>query len=220
MEYIFLKDMSLIKGVNKPKSQVGFEKMRRICDAAEILFDKNGFYDTSITDICRLARTAVGTFYIYFQDKTSIYNYLVRNYYVVIKKYLRENIKNCKTRYEMEKEGIKAYIRFGNEHPQCNKIIWGSSHINPRLFEDYYSNFAKSYTSALKKFNMELINIDFSIAAWCLMGITNFVCLKTVFTHKKISEKQLNLLADEVMKLLNQGLFRAVQTKKATYADV
>jgi AcrR family transcriptional regulator len=215
MEYIFLKDMSLIKGINKPKSQVGFEKMSRICDAAETLFDKNGFYDTSITDICRLAKAAVGTFYIYFQDKTSIYNYLVRNYYVVIKKYLREHIKDCKTRYEMEKEGIKAFIRFGNEHPQCYKIIWGSSHINPHLFEDYYSNFAKSYTAALRKFNTELINIDLSTAAWCLMGIANFVCLKTVFTHKKTSEKQLEILADEVMKLLGQGLFQRPSPQKA-----
>jgi hypothetical protein len=108
----------------------------------------------------------------------------------------------------MEREGIKAFIRFGNEHPQCYKIIWGSSHINPRLFEDYYSNFAKSYTSALKKFSNELIEIDSSTSAWCLMGIANFVCLKTIFTHKKTSEKQLNALVDEVMKLLNRGLFR------------
>jgi hypothetical protein len=107
----------------------------------------------------------------------------------------------------MEREGIKAFIRFGNEHPQCYKIIWGSSHINPRLFEDYYSNFAKSYTSALKKFSNELIEIDFSTSAWCLMGIANFVCLKTIFTHKKISEKQLNALVEEVMKLLDRGLF-------------
>jgi AcrR family transcriptional regulator len=208
MEYVFLKDMSLIKGVNKPKSQVGFERMSKICEAAEFLFDKNGFYDTSVTDICKLAKTAVGTFYIYFQDKTSIYNYLVRNYYVVIKKYLRSHIKDCKTRFEMEREGIKAFIRFGNDHPQCYKIIWGSSHIDPFLFEDYYTRFAESYVLALKKFNTELVDIDPSTAAWCLMGIANFVCLRTIFTHKPMSEKKLEALTDDVMKILSQGLFR------------
>jgi AcrR family transcriptional regulator len=208
MEYVFFDDMSLIKGVNRPKSQIGFEKMSKICDAAETLFDQKGFYDTSITDICKLAGTAVGTFYIYFQDKTSIYNYLVRNYYVVIKKYLRKHIEGCKTRYEMEREGIKAFIRFGNEHPQCYKIIWGSSHINPLLFEDYYTKFAESYIVALKKFRTELVEVDLSTAAWYLMGIANFVCLKVIFTHKKISEKKLDLLAGDVMKILTQGLFR------------
>jgi AcrR family transcriptional regulator len=208
MEYVFLKNMSSIKGVNAPKSQLGFERMCKICDAAETLFDKNGFYETSVTDICKQAKAAVGTFYIYFQDKTSIYNYLVRNYYVVIKKYLRKNIEGCKNRYEIEREGIKAFIRFGNEHPQCYKIIWGSVHINPRLFESYYSKFAVSYISALKKFDGELVDIDLSTAAWSLMGIANFVCLRTIFTHKKIHEKEINSLIDDVMKILAQGLFR------------
>ncbi|MDR0641182.1 MAG: TetR/AcrR family transcriptional regulator [Treponema sp.] len=208
MEYVFLKDMSSIVGVNKPKSQLGFERMCKICDAAEELFDKNGFYDTSITDICRLAKAAVGTFYIYFRDKTSIYNYLVRNYYVVIKKYLGKHIDGCKNRYEMEREGIKAFIRFGHEHPQCYKIIWGSAHINPHLFESYYSKFAKSYIVALKKFDAELVDIDLSIAAWSLMGIANFVCLRTIFVHKKINEKKLDSMVDDVMKMLTNGLFR------------
>jgi AcrR family transcriptional regulator len=207
MEYVFLKDMSSIRGVNKPKSQLGFERMCKICGAAETLFDKNGFYDTSITDICRHAKAAVGTFYIYFQDKTSIYNYLVRNYYVVIKNYLNKHIEGCKNRYEMEREGIKAFIRFGNEHPQCYKIIWGSAHINPRLFESYYSNFAKGYIAALKRFDEELVDIDLTTAAWSLMGIANFVCLRTIFDHKKVSEKKLDGLVDDVMKMLSRGLF-------------
>jgi AcrR family transcriptional regulator len=208
MNHVFFNDMSLIKGVTRPKSQIGLEKMGKICDAAETLFGTRGFYETSIMDICKLAKIAVGTFYIYFQDKASIYNYLVRNYYVVIKNHLRQHIAGCKTRYEIEREGIKAFIRFGNEHPQCYKIIWGSSLIDPALFEDYYTRFAASYILALKKFSTELVDIDLSTAAWHLMGIANFVCLKTIFTHKKISEKKLDRLADDVMKVLSRGLFR------------
>jgi len=209
MEYIFFNDASLIKGVNLPKSHVGFRKMCKICEAAETLFGEKGFYDTSVADICALAKTAVGTFYIYFQDKTSIYNYLVWNYYVVINNYLNKHIKHCKTRFEMEREGIKAFIRFGHTNPQCYKIIWGSSHINPVLFEDYYTRFAKSYIEALKKFDEELIEVDYSVAAWFLMGVTNFVCLKVIFDHKKLTEKDLDAKADEVMKLLSKGLFRS-----------
>jgi AcrR family transcriptional regulator len=208
MEYIFFNETSSLKGVNFPKSQLGFEKMCRICDSAESLFNKKGFYDTSIADICRHARTAVGTFYIYFQDKTAIYNYLVRNYYVVIKKYLNKSIEKCKTRYEMEREGLKAFIRFGHAHPQCYKIIWGSSHIDPALFEDYYTRFAKSYVIALRKFGDELITIDYSTAAWFLMGIANFICLKVIFSNKRLNTKELNTLVDEVMILLSKGLFQ------------
>ncbi|MDR2543331.1 MAG: TetR/AcrR family transcriptional regulator [Treponema sp.] len=208
MEYIFFKDTSLVKGVIFPKSQLGFRKMCKICDAAEKLFDKKGFYETSIADICRLAGTAIGTFYIYFVDKTAIYNYLVRNYYVIIKKYISKSIKNCKTRYEMEREGLKAFIRFGLAHPQCYKIIWGSSHIDPELFEDYYLRFAESYTGALKEYGHELLDIDYSTIAWALMGIANFVCLKEIMAHKRPSEKELDTTVDEVMKLLSRGMFK------------
>ena len=207
MEYIFFAEDSSLDGVNFPKSAVGFKKMCRICDSAEALFDKKGFYDTSVADICQHAKTAVGTFYIYFRDKTAIYTYLVRNYYVVIKSYLKKHIEKCTTRFEMEREGLKAFIRFGQANPQCYKIIWGSSHIDPVLFEEYYTRFAKSYTAALRKFHTELTPIDPSTMAWFLMGVSNFVCLKVVFKHKKLSGKELDILVDEVMDLLSKGLF-------------
>jgi len=208
MEYVLFKNASLIKGVNIPKSPVGFRKMCKICDAAETLFDKNGFYETSIADICGLADTAVGTFYIYFQDKTAIYNFLVRNYYVVIKNHLKKHTAQCKSRYELEREGLKAFIRFGCEHPQCYKIIWGSSYVDPVLFEDYYQRFAKGYIAALKKFDKELVDVDPSIMAWFLMGVSNFICLKVILDHKQPAAKEVNSLVDNVMKLLSSGLFR------------
>ena len=207
MEYIFFNEESRLKGVNIPKSPVGFKKMCRICDSAETLFDQKGFYNTSVADICRHAKTAVGTFYIYFQDKTAIYHYLVRNYYVVIKNYLNKHIVKCETRFEMEREGLKAFIRFGQAHPQCYKIIWGSSHIDPALFEDYYTRFAKSYTSALQKFHTELAPVNYSTMAWFLMGVANFICLNVIFRQKRLSGKELNALVDEVMVMLSAGLF-------------
>jgi AcrR family transcriptional regulator len=208
MEYIYFDDMTRIKGVNRPKSQLGFTRMAKLCETAERLFSQNGFYETSISDICRETGVAVGTFYIYFQDKSAIYCYLVNNYYAVIKRHLKEQTKNCRTRYEMEREGLKAFIRFGHDHPQCYKILWGSMYIDPQLFEDYYLKFAISYTRALANSKDELADVDYSVAAYALMGISNFVCLKTVFTHTPLSETELDAVTDEAMKLLSGGLFK------------
>jgi hypothetical protein len=108
----------------------------------------------------------------------------------------------------MEREGLKAFIRFGHTHPQCYKIIWGSSYINPVLFEDYYQRFAKSYIAALKKFGEELVDVDYSIMAWFLMGVANFICLKVIFDHKQLTEKKLNVIVDDVMKLFSKGLLK------------
>lgn len=42
-------------------------------------FFQERFYQTSITDICRESNTAVGTFYIYFDDKTALYRCLMED---------------------------------------------------------------------------------------------------------------------------------------------
>jgi AcrR family transcriptional regulator len=208
MEYIFFDESSAIKGLNMPKSKIGFERMCNLCAAAETLFSEKGFYETSIADISKAAKTAVGTFYTYFQDKTAIYNYLVKNYYVVIHKHLAEKTAGCATRVEMEREGLKAFIRFGQQNPQCYKIIWGSSHVDPAIFEDYYTNFARGYIAALKKYQSNLADADLSNIVWCLMGITSFITLKVIFTHKPISERKLERLADDVMNMLSNGIFK------------
>ena len=65
------------KGINLPKTQLGLAKMNKLLDAAEELFTTNGFHGTSISDICKKAGTAVGTFYIYFETKTDVYRYLM-----------------------------------------------------------------------------------------------------------------------------------------------
>lgn len=218
MEYIFFDETSGIKGINMPKSRIGFEKLCKLCEAAETLFSEKGFYETSITDIAKAAKTAVGTFYTYFQDKTAIYNYLVKNYYVVIHKHLSLKTAKCKTRIEMEREGLKEFIRFGQQNPQCYKIIWGSSHVDPAIFEDYYTNFARGYIAALKKYEDGLVDADLSTIVWCLMGITSFITLKIIFSHKTISERTLNRLADDIINLLCNGIFKQNVLEQAPFS--
>ena len=99
---------SEIKGVTQPKTKLGKSKMDKILKAARKLFSKNGFYQTSITDICRESNTAVGTFYIYFDDKTALYRCLMEDVQREIKDTINEALlkKNCTTRLEKEKEGL------------------------------------------------------------------------------------------------------------------
>lgn len=81
---------SEIKGVTQPKTKLGKSKMDKILKAARKLFSKNGFYQTSITDICRESNTAVGTFYIYFDDKTALYRCLMEDVQREIKDTINE----------------------------------------------------------------------------------------------------------------------------------
>ena len=130
---------SEIKGVTQPKTKLGKSKMDKILKAARKLFSKNGFYQTSITDICRESNTAVGTFYIYFDDKTALYRCLMEDVQREIKDTINEALlkKNCTTRLEKEKEGLRAFVKYGAANHDMFEILWGSLTVDKSLFVDY-----------------------------------------------------------------------------------
>ena len=195
------------KGINLPKTRLGLAKMNKLLDAAEELFTTNGFHGTSISDICKKADCAVGTFYIYFDTKTDVYRYLMWKYQLTIKKLLAEHITGCSTRYDMEREGIKCFVKFAIENPNVYNVIWGSLSIDQSLFRDYYTSFAESYTRALNKASDEIRELDFTTVAYILMGISNFVGLRAIF--EGMSDADIDRLIDEtVMPALKSGIFK------------
>lgn len=199
-----LKD---IKGVNRPKTQLGLNKMMKLIEAAEELFTTKGFYQTSISDICKSAGTAVGTFYIYFQTKTDIYGYMMQEYANEIKTRLYEAIKDCPTRYEKEREGIKCFVKYAVERPNVYNIIWGSLSVDKKMFTDYYESFARSYTYSLTHDKGEINTEDATTIAYMLMGVSNFLGLRAMFEN--MSDHEIDKLVDEtLMPALKSGIFK------------
>jgi len=196
-----------IKGVNMPKTQLGMTKLNALVDVAEELFTSVGFYETSISDICKKAKTAVGTFYIYFESKTAVYRYLIEKYKSDIKYALTQSIAHCITREQKEREGIKCFINYARKKPTVYNLIWGSLSIDEQLFFDYYESFALSYSKSLSRDNEEILHQDTTTVAYMLMGITNFVGLRAIF--KNMTEEEIDKLMDEtVMPMLKKGLFK------------
>ncbi len=199
-----LKD---IKGVNRPKTQLGLNKMMKLIEAAEELFTTKGFYQTSISDICKSAGTAVGTFYIYFQTKTDIYGYMMQEYANEIKTRLSEAIKDCPTRYEKEREGIKCFVKYAVERPNVYNVIWGSLSVDKKMFTDYYESFARSYTYSLTHDKGEISTEDATTIAYMLMGVSNFLGLRAMFEN--MSDHEIDKLVDEtLMPALKSGIFK------------
>ena len=195
------------KGINLPKTKLGLAKMNKLLDAAEELFTNNGFHGTSISDICKKADTAVGTFYIYFDSKTDVYRFLMWKYQKKLKTLLAESIKDCHNRFEQEREGIKCFIKFAMSNPNIYNIIWGSLAIDQKLFIDYYTSFAESYTRALKKNSKEVEVQDYTTVAYMLMGISNFVGLRAIF--EQMNDADIDRIIDEtIMPSLQGGIFK------------
>ena len=196
-----------IKALTQPKTKLGLSKMTKLLEAAEELFTEKGFYQTSIADIAKKAGTAVGTFYIYFDSKTDIYNYMMKSYEADIKNNLAKAIEGCSTRYEREREGIKSFVKYAVKNPSVYNIVWGSLSVDKQLFTSYYESFAKAYAHALRKDSDELNDIDISAVAYMLMGMSNFLGLKAIFESR--SDEDIDRLVDEtLMPVLSNGIFK------------
>jgi AcrR family transcriptional regulator len=196
-----------IKGINIPKTKLGQTKMDKLLSSSEELFATKGFYNTSISDICRHAGTAVGTFYIYFETKTDVYRYLMEKYKTEIKNLLSESISNCNSRFEREREGIKCFIKYAVSNPNIYNIIWGSLSIERQLFVDYYVSFAKSYSHGLSKDGGEVSLRDTESISYLLMGISNFLGLKAMFNN--MTDEEIDKMVDEtVMPALKNGILK------------
>ncbi len=193
-------------GVSRPKTKLGHKTMNKITEAAEALFTQKGFYETSIADICRAAETAVGTFYIYFKTKTDIYRYMMERYEREIKEGLAVAIDGLTDRAEIEREGIRCFVKYAVRTPNVYNIIWGSLSVDRQLFTNYYTSFAESYAHALRKCGSEIALADTTAVAYILMGMTNFLGLHAIF--KSMSDDEIDRIVDEtVMPALTHGIF-------------
>lgn len=193
-----------------PKTRVGEKSFKKIIKAGKTLYAKDGYHSTSINDIISKAKVAAGTFYIYFDSKLALYLYLLDEYRHNIRFSAKEATKDCKTRFETERAGLKAFIMYVKKDPLAYKLIWESLFVDPDIFKEYYSSFASSYVTRLKPFvdSGEIRDdINLETVAYILMGISNFVGLQIVFKDNP-TEDEVDFVVDESLKLLHDGLFK------------
>ena len=73
------------------------------------------------------------------------------------------------------------------------------------MFVDYYVSFAESYSRALDKDHDEVLIKDSETIAYMLMGISNFLGLKAMFTS--MTDEEIDLMVDNtVMPALTKGI--------------
>lgn len=194
--------------ITLPKSKKAREKFDKIIVAADNLFYERGYNKASVADITSAADVAVGTFYLYFEDKLSLYHYILFDYQTRIKRYINDRMGNVKTRSEKERIGLIAWLEFVNNNPHTYGIIWQSIDVDKTLFVDYYSKFAKSYEKGLKIDEDQIIDVNYEDLALMLMGISSFLGLKVMIHEgKKLTQEEIESMADSMMKILKNGLF-------------
>jgi len=200
--------------VNLPKTKRGQKTLDNIVRAAEELFFEKGYHATSIIDITNEANIALGTFYIYFKDKYSLYKFLLLSYSHDIRKAIALDIKPSHTRFEAEKIGLKAFLVYIRDHKHVYNIIWESLYIDKTLFIEYYEDFAGRYATGLVKAQEkgEVVDVDTTILSYFLMGVSNFIGLKYVMFDED-EDDNLDEVVEKVMDILEAGMFLNKKSK-------
>src|SRR5438105_14992895 len=55
----------------------GKKTMRKLLDAAMVVFERRGYHAARVDDIVKVARTSHGTFYLYFSNKEDLFRALL-----------------------------------------------------------------------------------------------------------------------------------------------
>jgi AcrR family transcriptional regulator len=195
--------------VKKPRTKRGIDTLNRILSAAAQVFYQKGYGAANVNDIAKLAGVAIGTFYIYFDGKYNLYKFLLLQCSHQIRKHLSLSTKQCATRREAERMGLKCWLEYTVKNPYIYNLIWESLYVDRKLFIDYYDIFCRSYLRGIKtaQDKGEVLAIDGEVLAYVLMGATTFLGLNWgVF---KEESDDLDTVVDEFMKLLDHGMFAA-----------
>lgn len=192
---------------NEPKTKRGMETLGKIAKSAEQLFSEKGYFDTSIVDIAHDAKVAQGTIYIYFNDKKSIFQYLVYNLGQNLRDEIRKSLKPKSTRYSQEYIGLKTFLDFVKDHVGIFKIIWQAQFVDMDLFREYYEEFSKSYIKGIKlaQGNGEMRDLDPQVLSYCFIGIANFIALKYIIFD---DDNNYDEVISEAMDFIQNGAFK------------
>lgn len=198
--------------IYEPKTRRGVETQERILRAAEDCFAEKGYYQTVISDITGRADLAPGTFYIYFEDKLSVFRYLMTELSHRLKARIRTALEGCRTRLEIEERGAREFFGFVAEHKGLFRIVWDAQFVDKDAFKAYYEGFANAYARRLAEARDrgEVADVDLTALSYSLIGIVNFIALKySVFDGGAVPESAVRtvvaLLANGAIKQPPQG---------------
>lgn len=196
------------KDYSVPTTTRGKATYDRLLKIAEETFEQKGYHRTSVSEICRRADLANGTFYRYFPDKTGIFLQLAAKLGGGLEHEIRTAMEREQSYEEKFREGLKAYFDFLEQNVSLYQIFREAEFINKDLPQAFYDDVTHLFSQVLTKGikNKELRSVNCDVVAHCLLGIANFVSMRwIVWEPGAMSEKILQNTMDFILKGIDSG---------------
>ncbi len=188
-----------------PVTPRGQKTRAKLLKAAESVFGEKGYERASIADITRKGGVALGTFYVYFPDKQSIFVEVVDELGTRLRRLIGESTAACTTRMDVEREGLRTFFEFVREHPNLYRVVRQAEFVDEACYRRYYDRFAKGYVSGLSQAmsDGQVRRMDAETLAYCLMGIGDFLGMRWVLWEE---DPGMERVLDTAMSLIQHGM--------------
>ena len=188
-----------------PVTPRGQKTRQKLLRAAETIFGEKGYERASIADITRKSGVALGTFYVYFPDKKSLYVELVDEMGSRLRRLIAESVAGLTDRLEVERVGFRTFFEFASKHRTLYRIVRQAEFVDEAAYRRYYDRLTEGYVRGLSKAMDagQVRRMDPEALASCLMGIADFLGMRFVLWK---NDRELEAVLDTVMSLLAHGM--------------
>jgi AcrR family transcriptional regulator len=178
----FADDAAAVSSVTgRPLTKRGEATRRRLLESAETVFAEQGYHEASIVKITERAGIGLGTFYLYFDSKQSIFEALVIDLNRRVRHSMSEAMAGASSRLEAERAGFAGFFRFTAEHPALYRVVREAEFVSPAVLRLHYTRIVEGYEAGLRA-AQEAGDVDPGLdagtTAWALMGMGELIGMR------------------------------------------
>lgn len=197
----------------RPLTKRGAATRRRILEAAEEVFAAVGYHEASIVKVTERAGVALGTFYLYFDSKQSVFEALVIDLNSRVRQAMSEAMATAHNRLEAERRGFEGFFGFTAQHPALYRVVREAEFVSPALMRLHYENIVAGYTAGLAAAQQEGDvdpALDPEITAWALMGMGELIGMRFLLWERDADGTAPNsidpVVLDDMMRFITNAL--------------
>lgn len=172
-----------------PATSRGLRTRQKLLDAAETVFGELGYHNAGIVEITQRADVALGTFYLYFPDKRSIFEDLVRALNARLRRAISERVREVEDRLEQEVVGFDVFFEFVRRHRNLYRVILQAETVDEELYRWHYRKLADGYVRGLRSAQASgqvRTDLDAETLAYALMGMAEALGSRYVLWDGKL----------------------------------
>ncbi|KRA23667.1 TetR family transcriptional regulator [Microbacterium sp. Root61] len=177
-----LQDEGLISpATGRPLTKRGEATRLRLLEAAEAVFADQGYHEASIVKITERAGIGLGTFYLYFDSKQSIFEALVIDLNRRVRHSMTAAMAGATSRLEAERAGFEGFFQFTAAHPALYRVVREAEFVSPETLRLHYTRIVEGYEAGLRA-AQAVGDVDEhlspEVAAWALMGMGELIGMR------------------------------------------